>query len=260
MRKLALAAALVALTGAAVARSATGPPPAGIVPAQSGAALYAANCSSCHGPHGQGIAPPARPGVGDLGGLGPSLTDAGALAADFYLRTGYMPLRSPDVQPSRSQVLFSEAELRRLVAYVARLGNGPAIPHPDAASGRVSAGFHLFTEHCAGCHQVAAEGGYVTGARVPPLQQATDTEIAEAVRIGPYLMPRFSTRAITNAELDSLISYVDYARHPDDPGGWAIGRIGPVPEGLVAWLIAGSVLVLACLAMSRRARFDRSGA
>ncbi|HEX4520535.1 MAG TPA: c-type cytochrome [Gaiellaceae bacterium] len=258
MRRLALAGVLIALAGSAAAGSATGPPPAGLVPAHTGAALYAANCSSCHGPHGEGISPPARPGVGDLGGLGPSLADAGALAADFYLRTGYMPLRSPDVQPSRSQVLFSQPDLRRLVTYVAGLGHGPAIPHPDPASGTVSQGLQLFTDHCAGCHQVAAEGGYVTGARVPPLQQATDREIAEAVRIGPYVMPAFSARAISNAQLDSLIRYLDYARHPDDPGGWAIGRIGPVPEGLVAWLIAGSVLLLGCLAVSRRARFDRS--
>ncbi len=234
--------------------SAAGPAAADTVPAATGAALYAANCSSCHGPHGQGIAPPGRPGAGDLEGMGPSLRRAGALAADFYLRTGYMPLSSANVQPSRSRVLFSESEIKKLVAYVASLGHGPPIPKPVPAQGSLPQGFRLFSDHCAGCHQIAAEGGYVTGARVPQLTGDSGREIAEAVRIGPYVMPRFSTRAISNEQLDSIIAYLDYAKHPDDAGGWAIGRIGPVPEGMVAWLIAGSVLVAICLALSRRAR------
>ena len=75
---------------------------------------------------------------------------------------------------------------------------------------------------------------------MPALDGLTDVEIAEAVRAGPYVMPKFSPQAISNAQLDSIIRYLDYAEHPQDPGGWSIGRIGPVPEGLVAWLIAGA--------------------
>src|SRR5439155_54134 len=123
---------------------------------------------------------------------GPPLHNAGALAADFYLRTGYMPLSRSDVQPSRTHVLFTARQIRALVAFVASVGGGPPVPTPHPQRGSVSAGFELFGRHCAGCHQIAAEGGYVTGARVPPLGQATDREIAEAVRVGPYLMPRFS--------------------------------------------------------------------
>lgn len=256
MRPVAVVACMVALLVPAVALPATGPPADGVISAESGAALYAANCSSCHGPHGGGIAAPADRGVADIQGLGPPLTHAGALAADFYLRTGYMPLANPHEEPSRSHVLFSNRELDALVAYVASLGHGPPIPKPDPANGNLSAGFALFTDHCAGCHQVAAEGGYVTGARVPPLDQATDVEIAEAVRTGPYVMPKFSARAIDERQLDSIVRYVDYAKDPEDPGGLGIGRIGPVPEGMVAWLIAGSVLVAACLAVSRRARHE----
>ena len=39
---------------------------------------------------------------------------------------------------------------------------------------------------------MVAEGGYVTDARVPVIKQSTPTQIAEAVRVGPYLMPKFS--------------------------------------------------------------------
>jgi ubiquinol-cytochrome c reductase cytochrome c subunit len=247
--------AALAVTGAAA--PATGPPAVGVVSAKTGSALYAANCSSCHGPDGRGIAPAARRrGVGDLTGAGPSLAGAGALAADFYLRTGYMPLAHADEQPSRSHVLFTDAQLEALVGYVASLGNGPAIPTPRPFRGNLSSGQQLFADNCAGCHQIAGEGGYVTGARVPPLSQASNREIAEAVRIGPYLMPKFGTATISNTQLDSIVRYVDYAKHPDDPGGWSIGRIGPVPEGMVAWLIAGAALVAVCVAVSRKARFD----
>ena len=209
--------------------------------AADGAGLYAANCSRCHGPEGRGTPHD-----------GPSLRGVGARAADFYLRTGYMPLRNPHDQPSRSRVLFDEGQLRALVAYVAALGTGPAIPHPAPGRGSVAAGQKLFTAHCAGCHQAVAQGGYVTGARVPPLTDATTTQIAEAVRIGPYLMPRFSTKAISDRQLDDLVAYVDYAKHPRDPGGWSIGHLGPWPEGAVSWLVAAAALVFMCTLFGRR--------
>ncbi len=256
MRLAVVATVLAVFVLAGNAGAATGPPAVGSIDASTGAALFAANCSSCHGPDGQGIAPPGRAGVGNLRGEGPSLAHVGALAADFYLRTGYMPLAHTGEQPSRSHVDFDEHQLEALVRYVGSLGGGPPVPAPDPAHGSLAQGFRLFTDHCAGCHQIAAEGGYVTGARVPPLSQATDREIAEAVRIGPYVMPSFGYRAISDRQLDSIIRYVDYAKHPDDAGGWAIGRIGPVPEGIVAWLIAGAVLVAVCVAAGRRARFD----
>jgi ubiquinol-cytochrome c reductase cytochrome c subunit len=255
MRRATLTIAALALLAPGAAGSSTGPPAGGSSSATTGAALYAANCSSCHGPHGQGISAP-RPGVGDIHGLGPSLTHAGALAADFYIRTGYMPLADPQEQPARSHVLFDERQIRSLVGYVASLGNGPPIPRPKPARGSISSGFELFTDHCAGCHQIAAEGGYVTGARVPLLGQATDVQIAEAVRTGPYVMPSFSATAISDGELNSIIRYVDYTKRPQDPGGWAIGRLGPVPEGMVAWLLAATVLVAACIGVSRRAGHD----
>src|SRR5437667_423343 len=80
----------------------------------------------------------------------------------------------------------------------------------------------------------------------------TSTQIAEAVRIGPYLMPRFSTKAISDRQLDDLVAYVDYAKHPRDPGGWSIGHLGPWPEGAVSWLVAAAALVFMCTLFGRR--------
>jgi len=255
-------AALVALSTGPLGASAQAQPPSGIVrpdtePAKPtlelGSELFAANCSSCHGIAGKGITK-ARPGAGDVSGLGPSLRGVGAQAADFYLRTGLMPLDNPHHEPSNDRVLFSDKEIRSLVLYVASLGKGPGIPAPTPQRGNMSDGAQLFTSDCAGCHQEDARGGYVTGARVPPLQGYTNTEIAEAVRIGPYLMPRFTASQISNAQLDSIIKYVQSQNHPYNRGGWGIGNIGPIPEGLVTWLIAAPLLLISCLVVGRRLR------
>src|SRR5581483_10519490 len=143
---------LVAALGAAPAASA---PP-------DGKALYGRYCVACHGANGSGVAPARKIGAGPLRGqeqqkaTAPSLRGVGALAADFYLRTGYMPLDQVGEQPRRRRVLLSDAEIRALVGYVASLGNGPAVPRPHPERGDVAEGLHLFTDHCAGCHQVVA--------------------------------------------------------------------------------------------------------
>ena len=218
---------------------------------QHGAQLYAANCATCHGIDGRGV-PTPRPGAGDVAGLGPPLTPSGAQAADLYLRTGYMPLDNPKDQPYRHRVLFTEGEIKALVAYVASLDNGPPVPSVHPERGSLSDGFDLFSEHCAGCHQVVGRGGVATGARVPPLDKATPTEIAEAVRVGPYVMPSFSRRDISDRQLDSIIAYVMRSQHPVDRGGWGIGNLGPFPEGMITWLIGGIALICFCLAIGKR--------
>ena len=260
---IALAVPLILTTLLALGAAPAGAqPPSGIVrpdtePAhpslELGSELFAANCASCHGIAGSGITK-ARPGAGDLYGLGPPLHHVGAQAADFYLRTGLMPLDNPHHEPSNDRVLFSDKEIRSLVKYVASFGKGPAIPNPRPQRGNISEGNQLFTSDCAGCHQEDARGGFVTGARVPPLQGYTNTEIAEAVRVGPYLMPKFSASQISNAQLNSIIRYVQSQNHPANRGGWGIGNIGPIPEGLVTWLIAAPLLLISCLVVGRRLR------
>ncbi len=215
----------------------------GDVAAQRGESLYGRYCARCHGGNGTGLA-----------GRGPSLQGVGARAADFYLRTGYMPLRDAHDQPWRHRSVLSSSQIGELVRYVASLGNGPPVPKPHPGRGNVSQGMQLFTDHCAGCHQIAGVGGIVTGARVPSLARSNPVEIAEAVRTGPYVMPRFSAKQISNRELDSIIRYVQLTKSQHDAGGWAIGHLGPISEGLVAWLIAGVALVLVSTLIGRRVR------
>lgn len=221
-----------------------GPLP-GTVPGTSqisqGRALFVEGCSSCHGFDAHGIA-----------GRGPSLIGVGAQAAAFYLSTGRMPLPDPRAYPERTKPAYPQAETNAIVAYISSLG-GPPIPRIQPAAGNLSQGEQAFALNCSGCHQIIARGGIVTGSEVPALQQATPTEIAEAVRIGPYLMPRFSTGEINQQTLDSLARYIVYTRHPADRGGWGIGHIGPIPEGMVAWLLGVSALLIVARLIGRRA-------
>jgi ubiquinol-cytochrome c reductase cytochrome c subunit len=203
----------------------------------AGRALFVQSCSSCHGADLRGVR-----------NMGPSLRGVGAAAADFYLRTGRMPLDTPDEQPRRARSPFSDAQIRALVSYVGSFG-GPGIPSVDPAHGGVSEGMRIFGENCAGCHQIQGRGGITLGAQVPTLQAASPVDVAEAVRVGPYVMPKFT---FDQHELDSLARYVASTHHPDNVGGWGIGNIGPIPEGMVAWLIGALALVLVVRALGER--------
>jgi ubiquinol-cytochrome c reductase cytochrome c subunit len=243
-------AGLSALLGAAALIWAA---PAAAAPQPSGRDLYEQGCARCHGGRGEGIASFGGPHVA-IGKhmVGPPLIGVGAQAADFYLRTGYMPLQDATSQPRRKRPRFTEPEIRALVRFVASLGNGPAVPTPHPERGNLAEGMQLFTQSCAGCHQIVGQGGVVTGAVAPDLKDATPTQIAEAVRIGPYLMPRFSPRQIGPRELDSIVRYVQYAKHPSDRGGWAIGHLGPFPEGMITWLVAMAALVGVAILIGKR--------
>lgn len=196
-----------------------------------GRRLFADGCSSCHGEDARGIS-----------GRAPSLRGVGAASADFYLGTGRMPIDDPHDQPVRAKSPYDPEQRRALVAYVAEFGGAP-IPNVDPAKGTLSTGLELFTEHCASCHQVLARGGMMNGAVVPDLLESTPVEVAEAIEVGPYLMPHFREQ-FDQKEIDSLARYVEYAKQPEDRGGWGIGHIGPVPEGMISWLLAGGALLL----------------
>ena len=202
--------------------------------------LYENGCSSCHG-----IALHGTPGVA------PSLIGVGAGPVDFYLSTGRMPLDNPRDEPLRNTPLYSRTQIDAIIAYVTRFG-GPPAPTADPSKGTLALGLHEYTLNCAGCHQSVARGGLTLGAVVPNLDEATSQQIAEAVRMGPYLMPHFGAQQIDQRELDSIARYVLWTRHPDNAGGWGIYNIGPIPEGMVAWFIGLAALVIVARLIGER--------
>lgn len=239
---------LAVLLGAAAVWHFAAAPPAPAQPDEAftassvneGRALFLSGCASCHGQDARGVA-----------GRGPALRGVGALAADFYLSTGRMPLADPHDPPTRTRPAYPPRQIAALVAYVGSMG-GPPIPAVHVHRGSLSAGMRAFTEHCSGCHQQLARGGIVTGGVAPALQAATPTQIAEAIRVGPYLMPRFGTQQIDQRTLDDIARYVVWTRHPSDRGGWGIGHIGPIPEGMIAWLLALLALLIVARLIGER--------
>jgi ubiquinol-cytochrome c reductase cytochrome c subunit len=199
-----------------------------------GSQLYVASCATCHGTQAQGT------------GDGPPLVGVGAASLDFMLSTGRMPLNQPNQQPIRQQPAFTGAQIRAIVAYVTAIApGGPAIPAVDPALGELAQGQELFLSNCAACHGAGAEGDSVGGGEVAPaLGQATATQIGEAIRIAPGVMPRFDERTLSTQDVDSIARYLLYLRAQRDPGGLNLGRVGPVMEGFVAAVLGLGLLVL----------------
>ena len=234
LRPLWLVAAFVA-AGALVQPGVAGHP-ATAQPAQAGGrgqALYQQSCASCHGQQGQGTQ------------RGPTLVGVGAASADFYLSTGRMPVTDEQRNPGRGPPAFGRSDIDALVAYVASLGAGPAVPAVDPAAGRLAEGERLYQENCAACHSATGTGGALTSGQVAPsLGQATPVQVAEAIRVGPGAMPRFPSQALNDPQVDSVAAYVGRLQQGGNRGGWDLGRIGPVTEGLVAWVVGLGLVLL----------------
>ena len=113
------------------------------------------------------------------------------------------------------------------MAFIASYG-GPPAPIAEPSKGDLQEGFHAFTLNCAGCHQIVARGGLTIGAAVPDLQSATADQVAEAVRMGPYLMPHFSAKQIDQSELNSIARYVLWTTTPLEQG--RLGHLQPRPD------------------------------
>jgi ubiquinol-cytochrome c reductase cytochrome c subunit len=199
-----------------------------------GLELYVAGCATCHGVAGEGT------------GQGPSLIGVGAASVDFMLSTGRMPLADPGDQPTRNAPRYSPEEIEAIVAYVTSLGSGgAAIPLVAPEIGDLSRGRELYVANCLACHGAGAQGASVGGGAVAPaLDEATATQVAEAVRIGPGLMPPFGEEQIDEQDLDALVRYVRTLRDVEDRGGLGLGHVGPVVEGLIGWLVGLGLLVL----------------
>lgn len=201
-----------------------------------GQALYVTHCASCHGVQGTGTS------------QAPPLIGVGAAAVDFMLTTGRMPMADPNQPMLRQPPRFSRAEDDALIAYVASLGpGGPPIPAVRPEQGSLARGGELFAGACAPCHGADGQGAAVAQGEVAPsLHEATPTQIAEAVRIGPGPMPKFGDPVIDAGDLDALVRYVIFLGQVPDIGGLSLGHGGPVIEGFVAWLL-GLGLMLAAI-------------
>jgi ubiquinol-cytochrome c reductase cytochrome c subunit len=209
----------------------------------AGRELYSRSCITCHGENLEGV--PNR---------GPSLIGVGEAAVYFQVHTGRMPLVRQEADAHDKPAVFSDEEIDQLMAYVQANGGGPTLPSGDLRDGDLAEGGELFRLNCASCHNFVGEGGALSsGKAAPSLKDASDLEIYGAMLTGPENMPVFGDNQLTPDEKRSIINYVQTIKEQADPGGAGIGRIGPVSEGLVIWVVGIGALLFGVFWMGSKA-------
>lgn len=200
----------------------------------TGEKLFQANCATCHGPSASGTE------------SAPSLIGVGAAAVDFQVGTGRMPMQMNGPQAQVKPVQFSQDQINQLAAFVASLGAGPAIPtaeQVDPALGDPATGMSIFRTNCAMCHNAIGAGGALSqGKFAPNLWATTPTHLYEAMLTGPQSMPVFNDANITPEEKRDIIAFIDQ-QGGASPGGLDLGALGPVSEGLWAWVVGMGLLI-----------------
>jgi len=212
-----------------------------------GKQIFLKGCSSCHGLNLEG------------GAIAPSLIGVGAASVDFQVGTGRMPMADMSTQAMRKAPLYNAEETAALAAYVASTAPGPEIPTEAILNyerdGNTAEGGTLFRTNCAMCHNFAAQGGALTqGKYAPTLMGVESKYIYEAMITGPQAMPVFSDKTITPAEKLSIIKWVKSAENEPQLGGAALGRVGPVTEGLLVWTLGLGLLIGVAVWLATKAR------
>ena len=248
-RKLSRAAALLAtliVTGglyAAMAPGSVAEDAADSNAVEAGRELYEQSCITCHGSNLEGVSD-----------RGPSLIGVGEASVFFQVSTGRMPLARQGEQAFRGPVTFTDDEIDQLMAYIQANGGGPTLPSGDLRDGELAAGGELFRLNCASCHNFAGRGGALSsGKNAPNLSEASDLQMYAAMLSGPSNMPVFGDNQLTPEQKRSIINYVQTLKETADPGGAGIGRAGPVPEGLVIWVVGITVCLVVCVWVGSRA-------
>jgi ubiquinol-cytochrome c reductase cytochrome c subunit len=211
-----------------------------------GRQLFETTCSSCHGINAEGTS------------RGPSLIGVGAAAVDFQVSTGRMPAKDAGAQVPQKPVTLNAAQTRALADYIASLGGGPTIPSAaqvNPAGADAGLGQQIFVAECSQCHNFSGAGGALTyGKFAPSLNKATPTQMYEAMLTGPQSMPVFNDTTITPSEKQAIIRYITQTRSEPNPGGFSLGRVGPVTEGLVGWLGGIGLVILAAIWITAKQR------
>jgi ubiquinol-cytochrome c reductase cytochrome c subunit len=181
--------------------------------------------------------------------IAPSL--AGRSAADVHLMldTGRMPAAAPYSSEVHVAPALTFQQMDRIVDYVESFSPHADRSLPRVYDGNVQRGARLFIENCAGCHGTVGQGDAVGADNVAPaLGSATVFQVAEAIRSGPSIMPRFGRDVLSDQDVNDIARYVNYVQTAPgditDRGGFTLEHIGPVAEGFVAWFFGIGLLVL----------------
>jgi ubiquinol-cytochrome c reductase cytochrome c subunit len=225
-----------------------------------GKEIYEVACITCHGANLQGVQD-----------RGPSLAGVGEGAVYFQVHSGRMPMKRNEAQASRKDARFNEQQTLALAAYVNANGGGPGIVKNDDGTiamdslrgannndgeidpKDVARGSDLFRLNCASCHNFTGRGGALSGGKyAPTLDNANEQEIYQAMLTGPQNMPKFSDRQLTADEKKDIIAYIKSSKETPAQGGYGLGGIGPVTEGMLMWIVGIVVLIGAAMWIGTR--------
>ena len=221
--------------------------------------LYDVACITCHGVNLQGVED-----------RGPSLVGVGEGAVYFQVHSGRMPMLRNEAQAERKAPRYTEAQTLAIAAYVAANGGGPGLVYNEdgtlameelrgenydgqITSADVARGGDLFRLNCASCHNFTGRGGALSsGKYAPNLDAANEQEIYQAMLTGPQNMPKFSDRQLSADEKKDIIAFIKSTKETPSPGGYSLGSLGPVAEGLFMWVFGILVLVAAAMWIGSR--------
>jgi ubiquinol-cytochrome c reductase cytochrome c subunit len=159
-----------------------------------------------------------------------------------------MPATGQYAQEQRKTAKFTQQQAEQLAAYVQSMGGGPKVPHGNLRSTDLGRGGELFRLNCASCHGATGRGAPLSaGKTAPSLMDSTDKEIYTAMLSGPESMPIFSDNQLTPQEKREIVGYLQTLKASADPGGEGIGRIGPVSEAVVIWVVGVGALMVVIL-------------
>lgn len=249
----------IALTGAGFIANALTPDAQTAVAQQDetamvdeGKQIYEMACITCHGANLQGVKD-----------RGPSLIGVGEGAVYFQVHSGRMPMLRNEAQASRKTPRYSEQQTMALAAYVNANGGGPGLVRNEDGSiameslrgvnnkdgeidpADVARGSDLFRLNCASCHNFTGRGGALSGGKYAPvLDPANEQEIYQAMLTGPQNMPKFSDRQLSADEKKDIIAFIKSSKETPNPGGFGLGGIGPVTEGMLMWFVGIVVMII----------------
>lgn len=205
--------------------------------------LFGDECATCHAIEGRGIE-----------GQAPAINSAPPALIDFVIRTGRMPLPDPNSPSVRRPPTLTAEQRRAIVAYVKTFApNEPAIPEVEPDRAGLAHGREIYESNCIACHSAFGKGIAVSQTDIAPgLEAASPVEVAEAIRVGPGVMPVFGSEVLDEDDVNAVIAYINFLEDRPSPGGLTFGRSGPVTEGLIAWGLGLSLLLVAIYLIGER--------
>src|SRR3954454_20702412 len=107
----------------------------------------------------------------------------------------------------------------------------------DVVEQAIVQGGQIFLTNCTARPKLVASGGAMPrGGYAPKIRGVDPHYIYEAMLTGPQNMPNFSNGNLSPEEKRDVIAYLGSLDDTPEYGGFGLGGLGPVSEGLAAWL------------------------